>query len=862
MKKAIVILIIILNTYHSFSQTVLTIEGTTINNTISSNWAGVNIPRSVSTRLTYRNNSITSVNTQGYLLQAGDEAPGSTNNKLDGEVITGNKFVWNGANSSSVITHGLFVGYNINSIIKYNYLDKVPYGIIFKSGTDNGVNMTFTSGGCAYNICRNGKFAGRAKGVNGVKFINNTFYSGDGNGWYLLLITENMDRAVPSPSKGTKVFNNIFYSTSQIPMIKIESGCLVNFECDYNIYWCTAGEPRFSIDGGTVTWAQWRARGYDAHSRIMNPNFINYVDFVPSARLDFGTNMGSEWQSGLSTTATWVPGVAPSTTLQNGIWQVGARIYSAQSIYISHISVTGANGSGSITADNGTLQLSAVVSPSNATNKNVTWSIVNGTGQASVNSSGLVTAISNGTVTAKATATDGSGVSGTLQINISGQIISVSGITVTGAGGASIITSVNGTLQLSASVRPSSASNKNVTWSVIDGTGSATINSTGLITALSEGTVTAYATAADGSGVSGSLTLTIASQLIPVSNITVTGSGGATSISSDNGTLQLGAVVLPSNATDNTITWSIVNVTGQAVISPSGMVTALANGTVTAVATANDGSGMTGSANISVTSQIVPVTSISVFGEDGLSIISVDGGSLQLYAGILPDYSTDKTVGWSIVNGTGNASITSSGLVTGLENGTVTARATANDGSGKYGTLEIIISGQIVPVTTIIVSGEDGTNTINSQYGLLQLHASVLPSNATSRDVTWSLVSGSDLAVINSSGLLTAMENGTVTVQATANDGSGVSGTMDISINHDSRIPFSIIVTSDEMTVIFHEDLSTSFADLYNLQGTHVMRKTIDSERVVFRISHLAAGLYLLVVSRGELLAVQKVMLQ
>ena len=56
------------------------------------------------------------------MLQAGDESPLSTNNNLDREVITGNKFIWNGANAPSIITHGLFVGYNSNSIVKYNYL--------------------------------------------------------------------------------------------------------------------------------------------------------------------------------------------------------------------------------------------------------------------------------------------------------------------------------------------------------------------------------------------------------------------------------------------------------------------------------------------------------------------------------------------------------------------------------------------------------------------------------------------------------------------------------------------------------------------------------------------------------------------
>ena len=166
---------------------ILAIEGTaTINNT-TGNWSGVNIPRNTPTIFTFRNNSITSVNTEGYMLQAGDESPLPENNNLDGEVITGNKFLWNGPLSSSIITHGLFAGYNINSKVKYNYLENVPYGIIFKSGTDDGVNMTFTSGGCAYNICKNGKFAGRVKGINGVKFYNNTFYSGDGKGWYLII---------------------------------------------------------------------------------------------------------------------------------------------------------------------------------------------------------------------------------------------------------------------------------------------------------------------------------------------------------------------------------------------------------------------------------------------------------------------------------------------------------------------------------------------------------------------------------------------------------------------------------------------------------------------------------------------------
>lgn len=80
-------------------------------------------------------------------------------------------------------------------------------------------------------------------------------------------------------------------------------------------------------------------------------------------------------------------------------------------------------------------------------------------------------------------------------------------VIVTGAGG---VTSVakNGTLQMSATVLPEGA-NQIVTWSVVPGTGNATINSNGLLRGVSEGTVTVVATTVDGSGVAGSLVITV-----------------------------------------------------------------------------------------------------------------------------------------------------------------------------------------------------------------------------------------------------------------------------------------------------------------------------------------------------------------
>jgi hypothetical protein len=312
-----------------FAQTILTIEGTFINNTVSGTWEGVNIPRSDPAIFTYRNNSITSINSAGYLLQAGDENESSWKNNLDGMIITGNKFTWNGTDVSS-ITHAVFTGYNINSTVKYNYLDNTPHGILFKSGTDDGFNMTYTSGGAAYNILKNARLSLRIKGINGVRVYNNTFYNdlNTDRAVSIIEIDANRDRTVPAPSLGTRIYNNIFYTKYQIPNIRIESWCLNDFESDYNVFFCETGTPVFVISGVLKTFAEWQDLGYDTHSVLVNPDFVSTTSFVPASRLNCGTDLGTEWQTGLSMSATW-SSANPATAAQNGIWQAGARVFAA-----------------------------------------------------------------------------------------------------------------------------------------------------------------------------------------------------------------------------------------------------------------------------------------------------------------------------------------------------------------------------------------------------------------------------------------------------------------------------------------------------------------------------------------------------
>ncbi len=313
-------------------------EGETIINSDPDAWNGYDIPREVRINLIFRNNTIISSNSSGYMLKAGDENPEVYNNNLDGELITGNKLIWKG-NDGTSITHAVFTGYNRNVTIRYNYLERTPMGLIRKSD-----GMSDDSGGIAYNIINDPtKLAVAIKGMNNVRIFNNTFYSARtfSETWRPLVHIYANDNPV-APSTGTKIFNNIFYTKYQIFNITIEDSCLPGFECDYNIYWCEEGEPRFLVGKKILSFREWQKLGYDVHSRILNPGFNNTVEFVPASRLNFGKNLGSDWEKGLSVHAVWGKG-DPETAIQNGPWQVGARIYKNSRARTLYVAVNGDN---------------------------------------------------------------------------------------------------------------------------------------------------------------------------------------------------------------------------------------------------------------------------------------------------------------------------------------------------------------------------------------------------------------------------------------------------------------------------------------------------------------------------------------
>jgi hypothetical protein len=85
--------------------------------------------------------------------------------------------------------------------------------------------------------------------------------------------------------------------------------------------------------------------------------------------------------------------------------------------WVVDIALQGFAGANTV-AEGDTLQIIATVSPTNATDASVTWSVINGTGSATIDVNGLLTAVSAGSVTVVATANDASGVSEQIVITV------------------------------------------------------------------------------------------------------------------------------------------------------------------------------------------------------------------------------------------------------------------------------------------------------------------------------------------------------------------------------------------------------------------------------------------------------------
>ena len=181
---------------------------------------------------------------------------------------------------------------------------------------------------------------------------------------------------------------------------------------------------------------------------------------------------------------------------------------------------------------------------------------------------------------------------------------------------------------------------------------------------------------------------------------------------------------------------------------------------------------------IEVTGKAVAVTGIRLTPS---TITLEEGQSSQLTATVYPANATNKKVIWSS-NYPESVSVDENGLITAINRRlgvTIIITAKTEDGE-KTATCRVYVNESTagkVAVTGISL----GQSSAEIKMGdVLQLNATVAPSNATNKTVTWSS-SNNSVATVSSSGLVSAKAEGTAKITAKTEDG-GKTATVTITV--------------------------------------------------------------------------------
>src|SRR3989454_2041830 len=296
------------------------------------------------------------------------------------------------------------------------------------------------------------------------------------------------------------------------------------------------------------------------------------------------------------------------------------------------------------------------------TGRTVTWASNNSA--VTVGGNGLATGAGTGSATITATS---EGKSGTATITVTNVPVATVTVAPTSAN-----LQTGQTAQLTATARDAGGTilrGRLIAWSGSNAP-AATVNGSGLATGAGAGSATITATSEGQSGTS-SVTVTF----VPVASVTVTPPSASVQVSQ---TVQLTAT--PKDANGNTlpgrtVTWASTNTT-VGTVDGQGLVTALGAGGATITATSE---GQSGSAAITVTA--APVATVTV---SPAAAAVQPGQTVQLTATTKDangNILTGRTVTW-VSNSNAAATVSSSGLVTGVATGTALITATSEGKSG------------------------------------------------------------------------------------------------------------------------------------------------------------------------------------
>ena len=383
-----------------------------------------------------------------------------------------------------------------------------------------------------------------------------------------------------------------------------------------------------------------------------------------------------------------------------------------------------------------------------------------------------------GTVTVTATANDGSKKSASVKVQVG---LLTQSVTITEPETTTLRSGKS--LTLKATTEPVKPTVSGVTFQLVNSADSvyATVAANGKVTAKAVNephAVQVVAASKDGQAKSEPITLTI----LPKSNQTLILKSGTDYVTKTTLIRNIGEIIelkaytldvsseVPTEVEAENVTWKSSNAK-VATVGEMGKVSCNAKGKATISALVD------GKVQATVTVSVTTLVESLTIGSKTGTFTLASGKKLNLTAAVAPAEAASKAVTWAITEGSEYAKISGSGVVTANKNltvpVTVTVQATAKDGSGVTAQQEITINPLSYGVEIKRPNASENTTLVwdMADRNVIRLSAKVYPLSAE-QSVTWKS-SNAKVASIDASGKITCLKAGTVTITATANDGSG-----------------------------------------------------------------------------------------
>lgn len=318
---------------------------------------------------------------------------------------------------------------------------------------------------------------------------------------------------------------------------------------------------------------------------------------------------------------------------------------------------------------------------------------------------------------------------------------------------------------LNATVLPANADKPCIAWTSSNENVVSVSSSSGAVYGIGLGTAVVYATSIDGTNITDCCTFTVTNN-IPITNLAL----DKTALSMQlNENRTLSATFLPANATNKALTWCSDNT--NVVTVNNGTLSPVSTGNAVVTAYTNDGSNLSASCTVKVTTDIL-VRCITV-SDETLSLAV--GKSKYISADVCPADATNKNVVWSSSAPTVATVNPTSGLITAISEGSATITATSADGSGATAScsLTVIPYVHVESVSTFATKALDKGDT-------LTMTATVCPFNATDSEVIWSS-DNTEVAQINSTtGVLCALNAGIANITVKSKSNPSLSDTCEL----------------------------------------------------------------------------------